>query len=247
MDKVAVIGQKFKEVCTKDTIRKLVVEYFGTFFLCMSDGLSDSTSVTFAPFGIGGILMVWIYAGGPISGAHYNPAVSWAFWLLGDMDLAHMCAYWLAQLLGAFMAGGFCNWIVGTNGRVGHPYFDWSYSDVVSKALVIEFLCTFALVFVVLTTARSKKVAGNSYFAMAIGWTVLSCGIWGGPISGGAFNPAAGTGLPYSSGDNDFEIWIFWLGPLCGSAFAAGIYKFTNPDEFKTFEFAAEDVTPDAK
>jgi aquaporin Z len=150
-----------------------------------------------------------------------------------------MILYWLTQIIGACMAGAFALWCVG-EGHVGHPYFDWSYSDVVSKSLVIEFFCTFALVYVVLNVARSKKVAGNSYFGLAIGWTVLSCGIWGGPISGGAFNPAVGTGLPWASGENDFEIWVYWFGPLCGAASAAGIYKFTNPDEFKTFEFSGD-------
>jgi aquaporin Z len=240
MSKLGLVLTKAKaSVLNKDFARKLVCEFIGTFYLCFADGLSDPVSVTFAPFAIGGILMTMIYAGGPISGAHYNPAVTWAFWLLGDMDFFMMAAYWTVQVIASCMAGAFALWCSGT-GRVGHPYFDWSFSDVVSKALVIEFFCTFALVYVVLNTARSKKVAGNSYFGLAIGWTVLSCGIWGGPISGGAFNPADGTGLPWASGENDFEIWVYWLGPLCGAATAAGVYKFLNPDEFKTFEFSSD-------
>jgi aquaporin Z len=172
--------------------------------------------------------MIMVYMGGHISGGHYNPAVSLAATLRGALPGSDLLPYWVAQLLGALAAS------LATMVITGATFAPAPGADVaVVPALLVEFLFTFALALVVLNTATDPDTAGNSYYGLAIGFTVVVAAFAGGAISGGAFNPAVGTGptiIHAISGDGSFApLWLYWVGPLAGGAAAAFVYSMQHP------------------
>ena len=208
-------------------MQKYLVEFIGTFFLVLVIGLSviePGGAGAMAPLAIGATLMVMVYAGGHLSGGHYNPAVTLAVFLRGKCAGKDVAPYMIAQVLGGVVAAlvvGFDK--TGANVVAGAP-------DVV-KALLNEVLFTFALCYVVLNTATSAKNAGNSYYGLAIGFTVVVGAYAGGAISGGAYNPAVASGITVMGLSAVSNIWIFLVGNFAGGALAAFVYKFVNPDE----------------
>lgn len=198
-------------------MKNLLTEAIGTFFLVLVIGLSAN------PIAIGTILMVMVYMGGPVSGAHYNPAVTLAVWMRGRIAPGEAVGYVVAQLVGALLAALTSAWILGMTFA---PLPGEEHSTL--QALVVEFLFTFALVLVILNVAVSSKSAGNSYFGLAIGFTILAAAFAGGGISGGAFNPAVGIGphiVHAVAGEPGFDlIWIYLVGPLLGGALAAVVF-----------------------
>jgi len=208
-------------------MKNLLVEFVGTLFLVTVIGLTviaPGDAGSMAPLAIGATLMVMVYAGGPISGGHYNPAVTLAVWLRGKCATKDVAPYMVAQILGAVVAAlivGFCK----TDANVTAKTVD------VGRALLVEVLFTFALCYVVLNVATSKKSSGNSYFGLAIGLTVMAGAYAGGAISGGAFNPAVAVGISMMGLSAFGNIWIFLAGNFLGGALAAFVYKTANPDE----------------
>ncbi len=208
-------------------VRSLIVEFIGTMFLVLVIGLTviDPWDVTLAPIAIASVLMVMIYAGGAISGAHYNPAVTLAVWMRGKCAAGDVVPYMLAQVAGALVAGMAVNFFKA--GAVIVPA-----SPDAGKALLFEMLFTFALTYVVLHVATSKKTSGNSYFGLAIAFTVLAGVYAGHGISGGVLNPAVAIGVTTMGLSAMGNIWIFLVGNFLGAALAAIVYKMVNPDEF---------------
>lgn len=207
-------------------MNKYIVEFIGTFFLVMSVGLTvvEPGAGAFAPLAIGCTLMIMVYAGGPISGGHYNPAVTLGVWMRGKCETKDLFPYMVMQVLGAAAA----TLVVGF--QKGNPMVTAMNPDI-TKSLINEFLFTFALVFVVLNVATSKKSAGNSYYGLAIGFTVVVGAIAGGAISGGAYNPAVATGITMMGLVSWSSLWIYLVGNFAGGAVAAMLYKIANPDE----------------
>ena len=207
-------------------MRKVFVEGLGTFFLVLVIGLTVLApgAGAMAPLAIGAILMVMVYAGGPISGGHYNPAVTLAVWLRGKCETKDVPSYMGAQVVGAVIAA----LLVGVCKRTGGVP---ALPPRVVPALLIEAVFTFALAYVVLQVATTKKTAGNSYFGLAIGSTVMAAAYAGGPISGGAFNPAVAVGITLLGLSEASHLWIFLVGNLAGGALAALAFRCTNPDE----------------
>ncbi len=206
---------------------KLVTEFIGTFFLVLTVGLVVVNGTALAPLAIGSALMVMVYMGGHISGAHYNPAVSLAVLLRGKMSGSEMLSYWGAQLLGAVAAALMVRGATG-QGFAAAP----SATASVFGALSIEVLFTFALALVVLQVATSPRTEGNSYYGLAIGFTVLVGAFAGGGISGGAFNPAVGVGPilveALAGGGSLINLWLYVLGPLLGGGLAAAVYRIQS-------------------
>jgi aquaporin Z len=202
---------------------KLVTELVGTFIFLSTIALSGAAG-TLAPIAIGSALMVMVYMGGHVSGGHYNPAVSFGAFLRGAIDAVALVTYWVAQLVGGILAFVFGYLVSGTTPGI-HP---GPHVYAVS-ALAVETLFTLALVLVVLNVATTKATEGNSYFGLAIGFTILIGAFTGGPISGGAFNPAVGVGATVGAalfhGGSWGNLWIYLVGPLLGSAIAAGLYQ----------------------
>ncbi|TWT45993.1 Aquaporin Z 2 [Phycisphaerae bacterium RAS1] len=211
-------------------MKNYVTEFIGTFFLALTVGLTVTGNVPMAPLAIGCSLMIMVYMGGHISGGHYNPAVTLAVLLRGKLPASDAVPYWIAQLVGAFAAAAAVNGIVG---KTFGPAPGAGVSDV--AALSIEFFYTFALAIVVLNVATAKGTANNSFYGLAIGFTIVVAAFSGGAISGGAFNPAIGVSPNVmhmiAGGGSLAKIWIYIVGPLAGGAVAAAVFKIQNPGE----------------
>lgn len=207
-------------------MRKYVTELIGTFFLVFTVGSTviAGGSGVIPPLAIGAALMVMVYAGGHISGGHYNPAVSLGVWARGRLDVRDLVSYWVFQLAGAVLAA------VAVRYMKGGPEVT-AMAVTVGPALVAEFLFTFALVFVVLNVATAKATAGNSYFGLAIGMTVMAGAFAVGNISGGAFNPAVAVGISVLGLASWSNLWIHLVAELTAGVVAALAFKSLNPGE----------------
>jgi len=207
-------------------MKKYLVEFIGTFFLVLTIGMSviDPGIGSFAPLAIGSALMIMVYAGGHVSGGHYNPAVTLAVWLRGSCPAADVLPYWISQIAGALAASARALYLKG------NPAVTPQEINVV-HALVAEFVGTFALAYVVLNVATAKRTAGNSNYGLAIGFTVMVMAFALGGISGGAFNPAVATGITVMHLEKAANLWIYLAGNFAGGALAAAIFKFINPED----------------
>jgi aquaporin Z len=211
-------------------MKQYLAEAIGTFFLVLTIGLCVNQGVLPAPLAIGGALMVMVYAGGHISGGHYNPAVTVAAWLRGALPGRQVIPYWAAQFAGAIAAAFL---VYAFTGRALHvaPGDMSGWRGVLAG----EVLFSFALAYVVLNVATARDTQGNSYFGVAIGSTVMVGAFAMGGISGGAFNPAVGLGpaiVEAVLGQAPYALaWIYAVGPVAGAAAAAFIFKFQHPGE----------------
>lgn len=210
---------------------KYVYEAIGTFFLVLVIGMCvigpNAAPPGFAPLAIGSVLAVMIFAGGHVSGGHYNPAVSLGIAIRGKMTWAEMGIYWVAQLVGAAVAAFIVLYVKGSAAEIAKV----DVSIKLLPALLAEFLFTFALVFVVLNVATAKGTSGNSYFGWAIGFTVLAGAYAMGAVSGGAFNPAVALGITVMNISPWANIWVFVIAELLGGAVAAYVFKAAHPGE----------------
>jgi len=204
-------------------MNKYLTELIGTFFLFLTIGLAVTGHVAEAPLAIGAALGVMVYAGGHVSGGHYNPAVTVAVWLRGRCATADVASYWAAQVIGASLAAVMVRHIIGP-GSAG------SFAST-PKIFAAEFLFTFALCYVVLNVATAKVNAGNSFFGLAIGLTVMVGATVVGPISGGAFNPAVAVGATELGLFNVGNLWIYLVAEFAAAAAAAAVFKFANPTD----------------
>jgi aquaporin Z len=206
-------------------IPKLVVEFIGTFFLVFTVGqtVKGPDSSPMAPLAIGAALMVMIYAGGHFSGGHYNPAVTLGVTLRGKATWAEAGPYMVAQVLGALAAAGFVLFIKGS---AVPPAVPPPTEYGIPAKLLAEFLFTFALVYVVLNSATAKGTTGNSFYGLAIGFTVVVGAFAVGPVSGGAFNPAVAVGVTTMGlVDPVVNIWIPLVADFAGGAAAALLFN----------------------
>jgi aquaporin Z len=205
-------------------MRNYLTEFIGTFFLCLTVGMTVLNGTPLAPLAIGSSLMIMVYMGGHISGGHYNPAVSLAVLLRGALPAAQFVPYVVSQLLGAVAAGLMTQLIMG-NTAAPAPSVD----ATTMAATLNEVLFTFALCLVVLNVATSSKTKGNSYYGLAIGFTVVVGAFAGGGVSGGAYNPAVGLGLNLVhgllTGASMGHVWLYLVGPLVGGALAALVFR----------------------
>jgi len=172
-------------------------------------------------------LMIMVYAGGHISGAHYNPAVSLAVWLRGRLTVAEMLSYWAFQIAGAIVAA-LVVWRIFEVEGAGTCAVP---TDGIIKGLLAEILGTFALAYVVLNVATAKGTTGNFFYGTAIGGAVLAMATVIGKYSGGAFNPAVAIGLSIQKSFCWEQIWIYLLGAFVGAALAAVVFKYQNPGD----------------
>lgn len=204
-------------------MNKYITELIGTFFLVLVIGMSGGMG-SFAPIAIGSTLMVMIFAGGHISGAHYNPAVTLAVLIRGKISVSDAIAYIIVQVAGASLAAMLALYITGAD---NFPVT----MDNVQKGLIAELVATFALAYVVLNVATSKGTAGNSFYGLAIGFTVMVMAYAFGSISKGAFNPAVAVGLCVLKIAPWTDIWIYMVACFAGGAVAALIFRLNNPED----------------
>ena len=204
-------------------MKKSLVEFIGTFFLVFTVGIAVRQAAPFAPFAIGSILMVMIFAGGHISGGHFNPAVTLAAYLRGRCDRKDVLPYWIAQFAAGAAAAILVNFLL--TGRA-NPAMVATHPTI--ESFIVEFLFTFALAWVVLNVATSKGTMGNSFYGLAIGCTVLVGAITVGGISGGAFNPAVGFGVWTMGLESSRQFGVYLVSDLGGAAVAALAYRWIN-------------------
>jgi len=205
---------------------KFLTEFIGTFFLVATIGFTVIApgAGDLAPLAIGASLMVMIFAGGHISGGHYNPAVTLAVFIRGRCTAADIVLYWIAQILGAAAAAAIVLFMKG------NPAVEMMVPDV-TRALIAEFLFTFALCYVVLNVATAKGTSGNPTYGLAIGFTVLAGAYSVGSISGGAFNPAVAVGITIMGLSSLANIWIYFVANLAGATVAAFTFRAINPED----------------
>jgi len=202
-----------------------MTEFIGTFFLVLTIGLTviPGNAGVIAPLAIGSVLMALVYAGGHISGAHYNPAVTLAVLMRGKCAISEVPIYLVAQIGGAAAAAFTAQFLVG-------PGTAAETIDV-NKSLVAELLFTFALAYVVLNVATAKGTSGNSFYGLAIGFIVMAGAFSVGSISGGAFNPAVAIAAPLMGLMDWNNIWIHISADFAGGALAAIVFNMLNPDD----------------
>lgn len=205
-------------------MNKYVTEFVGTFFLVLTIGLVTVQESPVAPLAIGGVLMTMVYMGGPISGAHYNPAVSIAVTLTGNLPRRQLLPYIGSQLLGALVAAIAVHLIAGSFAIIA-PAPDIHLLSV----LRAEVLFTAALVLVILNVAVSTRTQGNQYYGAAIGLVVMTGAFAVGGISGAVFNPAVGTGPIVAAAIAGMgslgHLWLYWLAPVVGGLLALVVYR----------------------
>ncbi len=210
-------------------MKKYIVEFIGTFFLVFTVGMVVNQGPVLGALAIGSALMVMIYAGGHISGGHFNPAVTLGVWLRGKCDTKDVAPYWIAQAAAALVAA----LVVAIVAQKQGGWFDFGgvSSYAVLPSIIVEFLATFALVWTVLNTATAKGTAGNSNYGLAIGFTVFFCAVAVGGISGGAFNPAVGLGVLAMGKVSVAQFFIYLVSDMVGGFVAALAFKAANGAE----------------
>ena len=209
----------------KELFKKLLVEFIGTFFLVLTVGccVFSGGEGIIPPLAIGFCLMVMVYAGGHVSGAHYNPAVSIAAAVRGALSWKDLVPYWISQLLGGSVAALIVKQLVVVP-EVGEPGFN------LCKLIVAELLFTFALCYVVLHVATSKDNENNSFYGLAIGSTVLVGAFATAGLCYGAFNPAVALGLDVMGAACCKLIGITMAVNFIAGILAGFIYKITSND-----------------
>jgi aquaporin Z len=207
-------------------MKKYIAEFIGTFFLVLTIGCTviPGAAGVIAPLAIGAALMVMVFAGGHISGAHFNPAVTLAVFIRGRCEAKDVVPYWIAQLAAAVAAAFVSMFLVGKSGT---PMVIAN----LPQAFVAEFLFTFALAYVVLNCATAKGTLDNSFYGLAIGMTLMVGAFSVGSISGGAFNPAVAVGVGVMKLVNISQIWLHIVAELAAALVAALAFKMLNPDD----------------
>jgi len=209
--------------------RKLAVEFIGMFMFIFTVGMAtesaNKSGAILAPLAIGSVLMVLVFAGGHVSGGHYNPAVSTAVFLRGKIQSNEYLAYVATQFVAAALGGLLVTGIGGeqTAGATASA----------GKMLVVEFLFTFTLAYVVLNVATAKGTEGNSFYGLAIGFLVVVGAISVGWVSGAAFNPAIALGATVLGAFKWSNFWIYLVADFLGGAAAAGAFLFIQGEHAK--------------
>jgi aquaporin Z len=213
--------------------RKLAVEFIGMFLFVFTVGMATNRAGAgaLAPLAIGAVLMVMVFAGGHVSGGHFNPAVSTAVWLRGRMASNEYVPYVVTQFVAAVL-GGLVVRVVG--GHEAHAAVAGA-----GRMLIAEFLFTFGLVWVVLNVATARGTDGNSFYGLAIGFTVVAGALAVGGISGAAFNPAIAVGAMVTGLFKWSNIWIYLLADILGAILAARAFLYVLPGEKATGDVQA--------
>ncbi|KAL6078352.1 Aquaporin-8 [Balamuthia mandrillaris] len=230
-----IMPEQLDRVCRK--VAPFIVELVGTFMFMLSIGLSVLSGGELAPFSIGATLMILVYSGGHISGGHFNPSVSLGVFLSGRGKLTwfYLVCFWCAQFTGAFL-GALTYWAISYQTFSVTPGSGFN----AGQAFAAEFFFSFLLINAVIQTATTRTQVGNSFYGLAIGFSITAGAVAVGqhmPISGGGFNPAVMTGAiivnAIDRGGDKFEyVWVYWLGPFFASAVAGLLFRVTNRSEF---------------
>ena len=229
-------------------MKKLTAEFIGTFWLVFGGCGSAVLAAGFPELGIGFVgvslafgltVMTMAYAVGPISGGHFNPAVSLGLAIGGRFGWGEMIPYWIAQVLGSFTAAGALYVIASgvadfsAGGFASNGYGELSpggYS--VLAALVAEVLLTAMFLIVILGATSPKAPAG--FAPIAIGMALTLIHLISIPVTNTSVNPARSTSVAFYADTAAVpQLWLFWVAPLVGAAVGAviGNYLFAEDGE----------------
>ncbi|NJC84496.1 MIP/aquaporin family protein [Planosporangium mesophilum] len=206
--------------------RKYVIEAIGTFFLVFTVGATAYIGTPLAPLAVGSILMVMVYAGGHISGGHYNPAVTLAALVRRRIDLGDAIGYWVAQLVAGVVAALVVRVVIPAH-ATPRPLSGRALGAV----FVVELLFTFALCFVVLNVATSRDNPNNSFYGLAVGFTLMVAAITIGGLSGAAINPAVTLAAVVLGIFAWSTIWVYLLAQVVAGVLAGFAFRALNPDD----------------
>jgi MIP family channel proteins len=217
--------------------RALVAEAIGTFALVfagagavMVDAKTHALGHVGVALSFGLVIMVMIYAVGHVSGAHFNPSVSFAFALTRHFPWPRVVGYWAAQAVGALAAAAILRASLGDVAHVGATLPAGSQG----RSFLWEVVLTFFLMFVIMAVATDTRAVGEAA-AIAIGGTVGLDAMFGGPISGASMNPARSLGPALVSGDLH-ALWLYLTAPLAGAALGALSYQYVRGEQTRPAE-----------
>ena len=224
-----------------ENLRALVAEAIGTFALVfagcgaiMVDAKTGALGHVGVAITFGLVIMFGIYAVGHISGAHFNPSVTFAFALSRHFPWSRAVGYWGAQLIGAIAAAAVLRGSLGNIANVGVTLPSGSQG----QSFLWELVMTFFLMFVIMAVATDTRAVGEAA-AIAIGGTVGLDAMFGGPISGASMNPARSVGPALVSG-NLHALWLYIVAPICGASLAALAYQFVRGEQTRPARIAEE-------
>ena len=200
---------------------KLITEFIGTFFLTLTicTAAAFGSAGSYAPFAIASTLMVMIYAGGHVSGAHYNPAVTISIYMRGACDKSEVAPYIASQVVAGAMGAMVASNVLMPDGEVGPLVMD------TGPAFGAELMFTFALAYVILNVATSESTDGNGYYGAAIAFVVLAGALTVGSISGASFNPAVTASLVSAGVMGAAGSWVHLVPQLIGGVLAALVFN----------------------
>lgn len=211
--------------------RKLLAEVLGTFTLVFGGCLAilaalvlEDAFLVVVAFGFGLSLLAGLYAFGEISGGHFNPAVSLGFFLSGRLSAEDMIGYWIAQIIGALLAGLMIVVAFDSDAMASTA----TQTTDVWRAVVLEFLLTMIFVAVILQSSRSERVYGTALIAIPL--TLVAIHLAAVPFSGASVNPARSIASAVF-GTEWSDLWIYILIPPLGAAAAAFVHRFLYPPE----------------
>ncbi|MDT7759071.1 MAG: aquaporin [Mycobacterium sp.] len=210
---------------------RYAAEAIGTFFLVFTAGAAVGGGSPLAPLAIGAVLMVMVYAGGHLSGGHYNPAVTLAVLVRGRIKLRDAAAYWMVQLGAGVLAAMAVRDILDPVELDRHATMTLSGHGLLA-AFTSELLFTFALCYVMLNVATSKSHPDNSFYGLAIGFTVVAGAFAVGAISGGAFNPAVTLGAAVMDMFAWPTLWVYMVAQLLAGLAAGITFRVMSPDDY---------------
>lgn len=206
---------------------RYATEIIGTLVLALTIGTSVRSGSALAPLAIGGVLAALVYAGGHVSGAHYNPAVTLAAFVRGRISRRDAVAYCLAQLGGGVLGAELARVVVPVGAAAASPLAPHQIPAV----LVAEWVFTFALAYVVLNVATSRDHADNGFYGAAIGVTVAAGAIAVGGVSGAVFNPAVLMGGAAAGMFTDGSLWVYLVAQLTAAVAAGFAFRVLNPSD----------------
>jgi aquaporin Z len=218
-------------------MRRYITEFVGTFGLVLTIGCVVLGGSNLAPLAIGGVLAALVFAGGHISGAHYNPAVTLAVFLRGRVRGVDVLPYFGAQIVGGLLGAVAARLIVNP---ASIQAVSFSGREI-AVALGAEFLFTFFLAYVVLNVATSRDHADNSFYGLAIGFILFAGAAAVGGFSGAAFNPAVAIAASAIGILSWSAIWIFLVANFAGGAIAALVFRLVNPEDMKPLDAHRDD------
>jgi aquaporin Z len=218
-------------------MRRYLTEFIGAFFFTLTICCAVLVAAPLAPLAIGVALATVVFAGGHISGGHYNPAVTVAVWVRGRIAAGDVPRYVLAQIAGALLAALAARVITG----VGTPVGLSVTGGRLGAAFLAELLFTFLLAYVVLNVATSRDHPDNSFYGLAIGFAVLAGVVAVGNVSGGAFNPAVAIGISAAGLVSWSMIWMFLVAELLAGVLAGLTFQALSPNDLSPNDLSPND------